>query len=95
MVRTWITFAALPHHPMYPGQDSSARHQTLKNRIFLENYYLPGDLEAAIDAFVAHYNHLRYYERLLRTRPNNPRSDYAQWTATAFVRRLASLKLFQ
>jgi len=32
-------------------------HQTLKKRILLENYYLPGDLEAQIDAFVGHYNH--------------------------------------
>jgi putative transposase len=39
-------------------------HQTLKNRILLENYYLPGDLEAQIDAFVADYNHLRYHESL-------------------------------
>ena len=28
-------------------------HQTLKNRILLDNYYLPGDLEAQIEAFVA------------------------------------------
>ena len=32
-------------------------HQTLKNRILLENYYLPGDLERRIEAFVDHYNH--------------------------------------
>jgi hypothetical protein len=32
-------------------------HQTLKNRILLENYYLPGDLEAHIGRFVDHYNH--------------------------------------
>ena len=38
-------------------------HQTLKNRILLENYYLPGELEARIGDFVAHYNHLRYHER--------------------------------
>ena len=36
--------------------------QTLKNRILLENYYLPGDLEAQIEAFVADYNRLRYHE---------------------------------
>jgi hypothetical protein len=28
-------------------------HLTLKNRILLENYYLPGELEARIEAFVA------------------------------------------
>jgi putative transposase len=37
-------------------------HQTLKNRILLENYYLPSDLENQIDAFVADYNHRRYHE---------------------------------
>jgi putative transposase len=37
-------------------------HQTLKNRILLENYLLPGDLEAQIGAFVADYNHRRYHE---------------------------------
>jgi putative transposase len=39
-------------------------HQTLKNRMLLENYYLPGDIEAKIDVFVDHYNHRRYYESL-------------------------------
>ena len=39
-------------------------HQTLKNRILLENYYLPGDLQAQIDAFIDHYNHRRYHESL-------------------------------
>ena len=39
-------------------------YQTLKNRILLEHYYLPGDLEAQIDDFVAHYNHRRYHESL-------------------------------
>jgi transposase InsO family protein len=39
-------------------------HQTLKNRILLENYYLPGELEAQIGVFVADYNYLRYHESL-------------------------------
>ena len=39
-------------------------HQTLKNRILLENYYLPGELEASIEPFVDHYNHRRYHESL-------------------------------
>jgi len=41
----------------------------LKNRILLENYYLPGDLDAQIDAFVGHYNHRRYHERLRNLTP--------------------------
>ena len=41
-----------PYHPMTQGK-IERWHQTLKNRILLENYYLPGDLEAQIDAFVA------------------------------------------
>ena len=28
------------------------------------NYYLPGDLKRAVAAFVDHYNHCRYHERL-------------------------------
>ena len=32
--------------------------------VLLENYYLPGDLEASIGAFVGHYNHRRYHESL-------------------------------
>ncbi len=31
-------------------------HQTLKNRILLENYFLPCDLESQIEAFVDHYD---------------------------------------
>ena len=44
-------------------------HQTLKNRILLENYFLPGDLEAHIEAFVEHYNHQRYHESLANVTP--------------------------
>ena len=50
-----------PYHPMTQGK-IKRWHQTLKNRILLENYYLPGDLEAQIEAFVADYNYLRYHE---------------------------------
>ena len=44
-------------------------HQTLKNRILLENYFLPGDLEAQIKAFVDHYNHHRYHESINNLTP--------------------------
>jgi transposase InsO family protein len=52
-----------PYHPMTQGK-IERWHQTLKNRILLEHYYLPGDLEAQIDNFVGHYNHRRYHESL-------------------------------
>jgi transposase InsO family protein len=39
-------------------------HQTLKNRILLENYFLPGQLDLAVGAFVDHYNHHRHHESL-------------------------------
>ena len=44
-------------------------HQTLKNRILLENCYFPSDLEAKIAAFVEHYNHRRYHESLNNLTP--------------------------
>ena len=53
-------------------------HQTLKNRILLENYYLPGDLEAEIRAFVADYNHLRYHESLGNLTPADVYSGRGQ-----------------
>ena len=52
-----------PYHPQTQGK-IERWHQTLKNRILLDNYYLPGDLERQIDAFVAHYNHVSYHESL-------------------------------
>src|SRR5271154_5103964 len=44
-----------PYHPQTQGK-IERWHQTLKNRILLEHYYLPGDLERQVAAFVAHYN---------------------------------------
>jgi putative transposase len=52
-----------PCHPQTQGK-IERWHQTLKNRILLENYFLPGDLEAQIAAFVERYNHRRYHESL-------------------------------
>ena len=42
---------------------------TLENRVLLENYFLPGDLEAQVDAFVGHYNHQRHHESLKNLTP--------------------------
>jgi hypothetical protein len=57
-----------PLHPQTQGK-IERWHQTLKNRILLENYFLPGDLEAQIEAFVEHYNHRRYHESLNNVTP--------------------------
>ena len=59
-----------PYHPQTQGK-IERWHQTLKNRILLENYYLPGDLEAQIDAFVGHYNHQRYHESMKNLTPSD------------------------
>jgi putative transposase len=52
-----------PYHPMTQGK-IERWHLSLKSRILLDNYYLPGDLERAVAAFVEHYNHRRYHESL-------------------------------
>jgi len=57
-----------PCHPQTQGK-IERWHQTLKNRILLENYFLPGDLEQQIEAFVQYYNHQRYHESLNNVTP--------------------------
>ncbi len=52
-----------PNHPQTQGK-IERWHQTLKNRILLENYYLPGALEQEVGNFVTHYNNHRYHESL-------------------------------
>ena len=44
-------------------------HQTMENRVLLENYYLPGDLEQQVGVFVEYYNHRRYHESLKNVTP--------------------------
>jgi len=57
-----------PMHPQTQGK-IERWHQTLKNRILLEHYYMPGDLEAQIAAFVDHYNNRRYHEAIGNVTP--------------------------
>jgi transposase InsO family protein len=52
-----------PMHPQTQGK-IERWHQTLKNRILLENYFFEGELEAAIAAFIEHYNNHRYHESI-------------------------------
>jgi putative transposase len=66
-----------PYHPMTQGK-IERWHQTLKNRVLLEHYYLPGDLRAKIDAFDEHYNHRRYHESLGNLTPADVYSGRGQ-----------------
>jgi transposase InsO family protein len=59
-----------PYHPQTQGM-IERWHQTLKNRILLENHFLPGDLKAQIKAFVGHYNDRRYHESLSNVTPSD------------------------
>ena len=53
-----------PCHPQTQGK-IERWHQTLKNRILLENYFLPGDLEAHLERFVDR----RYHQSLKNLTP--------------------------
>jgi putative transposase len=70
----WIDANGMSHvrgAPLHPQTQGKIErwHQTLKNRILLENYFLPGDLERQIEAFVEHYNHQRHHESLGNVTP--------------------------
>jgi transposase InsO family protein len=43
-----------PYHPQTQGK-IERWYQTMKNRVLLEHYFLPGDLERQIGAFVEYY----------------------------------------
>ena len=70
----WLVDRGMPHirgapcHPRTQGK-IERWHQTLKNRILLENHYLPGALEEQVGAFVEYYNHARAHESLSNLAP--------------------------
>ncbi|MEC7743572.1 MAG: IS3 family transposase [Pseudomonadota bacterium] len=76
-----------PFHPQTQGK-IERWHQTLKNRVLLENYFLPGDLEQQIEAFVEHYNHQRYHESLDNVTP----ADAYFGRAAAIIKRRERIK---
>ena len=59
-----------PYHPMTQGK-IERWHQSLKNRILLEHYYLPEELERQIGQFVNYYNTRRYHESLSNLTPED------------------------
>ena len=76
-----------PYHPQTQGK-IKRWHQTLKNRILLENYYLPGNLENQIGAFVDHYNNHPYHESLNNVTP----ADTYSGRHTAIIERRQKIK---
>ena len=54
---------SVPYHPQTQGK-VERWHQTLKNRISLENYLPPGDLENQVGQFIDYYKNYRYHESL-------------------------------
>jgi len=57
-----------PYHPMTQGK-IERWHRTMKDKILLEHYYMPGDLKLSIEEFVTHYNTRRYHESLNNLTP--------------------------
>jgi len=85
-----------PYHPQTQGK-IERWHQTLKNRILLEHYFLPGDLERQIENFVEHYNHKRYHESLKNVTPADAYFGRAQaiLNKRERVKKVRSLSLVQ
>jgi putative transposase len=89
----WIQANGMTHvrgAPLHPQTQGKIErwHQTLKNRVLLENYFLPGDLERQIEAFIEHYNHRRYHESLDNVTP----ADAYFGRASAIIERRERIK---
>ncbi|MEJ2258265.1 MAG: integrase core domain-containing protein [Woeseiaceae bacterium] len=76
MLRDWLDQRGIdhsrgrPYHPMTQGKIECC-HRSLKNRVLLEIYYLPGNLKARISEFVNYYNSERYHEGLDNPTPEH------------------------
>src|SRR3954451_24162429 len=57
-----------PPHPTSCGRPTSPTWRSSAGLV-LSVYYQPGDLEARIGDFVAHYNHLQYHESIANLTP--------------------------
>ena len=59
-----------PYHPMTQGK-IERWHRTMKDKILLDHYYLPSDLENEINNFITNYNTRRYHESLNNLTPED------------------------
>ena len=57
-----------PFHPQTQSKIERWR-QTMKNRVLLENHYLPGNFERQIGVFVEYNTNQRYHESLKNVTP--------------------------
>jgi putative transposase len=76
-----------PNHPMIQGK-IERDHRSMKNQVLLENYYLPGDLEARLATFVDYYNHDRSHGSLDNPTP----ADACLRRGQAILERRAGVK---
>ena len=59
-----------PYHPQTQGK-IERYHRTMKNVVKLQNYWMPGELQQELAAFVAWYNTQRYHESLENLTPED------------------------
>jgi hypothetical protein len=71
-----------PFHPMTQGKIERYHRRSMKNQILLENYHLPGQLEARLAEFVDYYNSRRYHESLNNLTPADVYFGRAQTVLT-------------
>jgi len=92
-LKDWLDAKKMPHsrgkpyHPQTQGK-IERWHRTLKDRILLNNYYLPDELERDIDAFITNYNTRRAHESLNNLTP----LDVFTGQGTAILQRRKRIK---
>lgn len=59
-----------PYHPQTQGK-IERYHRSMKNRILLDHYHLPGALEVVIAEWVEYYNNRRVHESLQNVTPSD------------------------
>ena len=75
-LKDWLYEKKMPHsrgRPYHPQTQGKIErwHRTLKDRILLNNYYMPEELERDIDAFITNYNTRRAHESLNNLTPHD------------------------